>query len=190
MVDAESLLGRVVSSMAMGAGGSPSGRQQKSILSQAASAFARRPSGAESTIPTGFDPVAATLFEAVVEAAFLVATADGEFDETERNTFETVVHEACQNSIQRSEVHTLVSDLMDQLHEDGIDKRINMVSLIVHSDEHRHEVLRIAALMAQISGGVDRSERELMEKLAGKFGLSPQVVQQVLDQAATALGAR
>jgi hypothetical protein len=29
-----------------------------------------------------------------------------------------------------------------------------------------------------------------MEKLAGKFGLSPQVVQQVLDQAATALGAR
>ncbi len=187
MADADSLLERVVSSMATG-GGSPSGKQQKSILSQAAASFARRPSAAEQTIPTGFDPVAATLFESVVEAAFLVATADGEFDQAERNIFETVVHESCQNTIQRSEVTELVSDLMDQLHEDGLDKRIRMVGIIVQSDEHKIEVLRIAALMAHVSGGVHHTERTVMEKLCAQFGLPHGVVQTVLDQASTALG--
>ena len=79
---------------------------------------------------------------------------------------------------------------MDQLHEDGVDKRIAMVGLIVHNDEHRYEVLRIAALMAQISGGVDITERTVMDKLCAQFGLPGHAVQQVLEQAARALGSR
>ncbi len=186
MVDADSLLRRVVTSVAA-AGGSPSANQ-RSILSQAASAFAARPAAAEQTIPTGFDPLAATLFEAVVEAAFLVATADGTFDDTERNTFETVVHEACKNSIQKADIHALISDLMEQLGEDGLDHRIGRIGLIVHSDEHKVEVLRIAALMAHISGGVDAHERAVLDKLCWQFQLPGGAVQTVLDQAQTALG--
>ena len=49
-----------------------------------------RPSD-EATVPTGFDPVAVALFEAIVEGAFLVAFADGVFDDEERKTFERVV---------------------------------------------------------------------------------------------------
>jgi tellurite resistance protein len=189
MADIDNLLGRVVSSLATGLGATPAERQQRSILRQAAASFARRPTRAESTIPTGFDPFAATLFEALVESAFLVGTADGEFDEAERNTFETVVHEACAESMPKSEVHALVSDLMDQLQQDGIDRRIGIVAMLVHSDEHKYEVLRIAALMAHISGGVHPNERAVMERLCGQFGLPASAVQGVLDQVATALGA-
>jgi len=183
--DTESLLGRVV--VSIGASDQASGQQQKSILSQAAASFARRPSGAESTMPTGFDPQAATLFEAVVEASYLVANADGEFDQTERNTFEKVVHAACQNAVQKSEVHALVSDLSDLLQEDGMDQRINMVTRAVRVDEHKLEVLRIAALMAHISGGVDTTERDVMVKLASGFGLASDSVESALSQAAVAL---
>jgi tellurite resistance protein len=187
--DGESLLGRVVSSIASSGGAAtPTGRAQKSILSQAAASFARKPDGAESTIPTGFDPRAASLFEAVVEAAFLVANADGEFDDTERETFERVVHEACQNTVQRADVSELVSDLLDQLEEDGVPQRVKMISSAVASDEHKLEVLRIAALMAHISGGVDDSEREVLTQIASGFGLDDDAVDQSIEAAKGALG--
>jgi hypothetical protein len=59
-----------------------------SILKLAASSYGFGPAGEEITVPTGFDPQAAALFEAMVESAYLVATADGEFDAAERSTFE------------------------------------------------------------------------------------------------------
>lgn len=182
----EGLLSRVVASIAAGSGDSGTA-SQKSILSQAASSYARKPQGAEQTIPTGFDPVAASLFEAVVEASFLVANADGEFDETERQTFEQVVAEACQNTVQRSELSALVSDLQDQLQEDGMEARVDMVSNVIRNDEHALEVLRIAALMAYISGGVDDTERAVMVKLSGQLGLPDDTVDQAIEQAKTAL---
>jgi tellurite resistance protein len=187
MTDGESLLGRVVSSISSSSGPTESGRSQKSILSQAAASFANRPD-AESTIPTGFDPLAASLFEAVIEASFLVANADGVFDETERQTFEKVVAEACQNTVRPASLHGLVSDLVDQLEEDGVEQRIKWVSAVVSSDEHKQEVLRIAALMAHISGGVDQSERDVMSKLAGGFGLTEDAVDLAIEQAKAALG--
>lgn len=186
--EGEGLLGRVVSSIASATHPTPSGRAQKSILSQAADAFARRPTGAEATIPTGFDPRAASLFEAVVEASFLVANADGVFDETERQTFERVVAEACANTVQRASVSALVSDLVDQLEEDGIEQRIRMVSGVVSDMDHKLEVLRIAALMAHVSGGVHDSERHVLEGLAIGFGLGGDIVQQAISQAEQALG--
>jgi len=184
--DGENLLARVVSSIAQG-DASEDGANQKSILTQAAASYARKPSGAEATIPTGFDPRAASLFEAVVEASFLVANADGDFDEAERETFVKVVHESCANTVQRQDVHSLVADLADLLEEDGMDRRVEMVSSVVQVAEHKLEVLRIAALMAWVSGGVDATERSVIEKLASQFGLSEADVATTLEQARAAL---
>lgn len=177
----DTLLERVVVSLAT------AGPDRKSILSQAASSFAKRPSSGESTIPTGFDPLAASLFEAVVEAAFLVANSDGDFDDTERATFESVVSEACQNTVQAGEVRSLVSDLCDQLEEDGIDGRVKMVASTITDEGHKHEVLRIAALMAHISGGVQDAELQVLSSLAEGFGLGDDAVRTALDQAQRAL---
>jgi tellurite resistance protein len=159
----------------------------KSILLQAAASFGRRPTGAESTIPTGFDPRAATLFEAVVEAAFLVANSDGEFDERERQAFERVVTEACHGTLRAGDLHALVSDLLDLLREDGIERRVGMVAGAIVQHEHKLEVLRIAALMAHVSGGVQQAERQVLELLAGRFGLGADAVKGALEQAERAL---
>jgi tellurite resistance protein len=183
----DDLLSRVVASIASAGEPTPSGRMQRSILSQSAASFARRPSGAESTIPTGFDPRAASLFEAVVEAAFLVANADGEFDPTERATFEQVVSQACHNTVQQGDVHSLVSDLCDQLDEDGVDRRIQMIASVIADDHHKLEVLRIAALMAFVSGGVADTERHVLDKLASGFGMPAGSVEAALDRAQRAL---
>jgi tellurite resistance protein len=142
-----------------------------SILKLAASSYGFGPAGEEITVPTGFDPHAAALFEAMVESAYLVATADGEFDAAERSTFEHLVIAACEGSVAERQVHALVSDLHDQLAEDGADKRVKMVARTVTKPEQAREILRVAALLAQASGGVSDQERQLMDKLAAAVGL-------------------
>ncbi len=136
-----------------------------SILSLTAASYGARPSE-DATVPTGFDPLAVALFEAIVEGAYLVATADGVFDDDERRTFEKVVLAACGGAVAQEQIVALVSDLGDQLEEDGLDKRIEAVARTATKKEHAQEVLRIAALLAQASQDVSPVEREVLAKLA------------------------
>lgn len=158
-----------------------------SILAQAATSYGARPIVDEATVPTGFDPQAAALFEAVVEAAFLVANSDGVFDDDERAAFQSVVANACGDVVQLDQLDALVADLCEQLAEDGIDKRTRMVARTITKLEHQLEVLRIAALMAHISGGVSDQERAVLEQLARGFNLPPNAVIEALADSEAAL---
>ncbi len=158
-----------------------------SILKLAAASYGFVPVGEEVTVPTGFDPNAAALFEAMVESAYLVATADGEFDASERATFEHLVLAACEGAVAERQVHALVADLQDQLAEDGADKRIEMVARSVTRPEHAREVLRVAALLAQVSGGVSDEERDVLDKLAAAVELDKGSVDGALREVERAL---
>lgn len=153
-----------------------------SILTVAAGSYGFRPSGDDATMPTGFDPQAAALFESVVEASFLVAQADGVFDDAERDAFRTVVLEACSGAVQPEALEALMADLGDQLEEDGVDRRVEMVAKTINRTDHQREVLRIAAFLAVASGGVSSVEREVIAKLTAAFGLAPEVTDAVLAQ--------
>jgi tellurite resistance protein len=157
-----------------------------SILSLAAAAYGARPSE-DATVPTGFDPLAVALFEAIVEGAYLVATADGVFDERERRTFERVVVAACGGTVAPQQIAALISDLGDQLAEDGLQRRIDMLATAVTRRDHALEVLRIAALLAQASDDVSGSERAVLAKLAQRFGLAAGDVDVALDDVRRAL---
>lgn len=160
-----------------------------SILAQAATSYGARPIVDEATVPTGFDPQAAALFEAVVEAAFLVANSDGVFDDEERAAFQSVVANACGDVVQPSQLDALVADLCEQLAEDGIEKRARMVARAIRKPEHQLEVLRIAALMAHISGGVSDQELTVLEHLASGFGLPAGSVKEALSDSEAVLAA-
>jgi tellurite resistance protein len=141
-----------------------------SILSLAAASYGAAPVE-ENTVPTGFDPAAAALFEAIVEGAYLVASADGVFDEDERRTFERVVATACGGVVSPKHIAALVSDLADQLSEDGLDARLSMLGRTITKREHALEVLRIAALIARASEDVSAVERSVLDKIAAACGL-------------------
>jgi tellurite resistance protein len=158
-----------------------------SILSLAAASYGARPSE-DATVPTGFDPVAVALFEAIVEGAFLVANADGEFDDRERKTFERVVVAACGGMVAPQQITALVSDLGDQLAEDGVDQRVAALAKIATKRDHAHEVLRIAALLAQASADVSAVEREVLDKIATATGLELTAVDGALEDVRRALG--
>jgi len=144
----------------------------RSILTLAAASYGSRPTD-ESTVPTGFDPHAAALFESIVEGAYIVATADGVFDEEERRAFERIVTAATGGSVTQSHIADLIADLADQLSEDGLDTRLERLGAGIARREHALEVIRIAALIAQVSEDVSEIERSVLEKLAAACKLEP-----------------
>jgi tellurite resistance protein len=158
----------------------------RSILMLSAAAYGSRPTD-ESTVPTGFDPFAAALFESIVEGAYLVATADGVFDEEERRTFERIVTAACGGAVPPSHVSDLVADLADQLGEDGLDRRIARLAEGVHREEQAIEVLRIAALIAQVSDDVSEVEHSVLTKIASACRLGEGAVESALTDVRASL---
>jgi tellurite resistance protein len=182
----ESLLGKVATQLSK----PPSyaaGTSKASILSIAAASYGWNSNGEEVTQPTGFDPEAARLFESVVEAAFLVAHSDGHFDDAEQTAFRHVVVTACSGLVVERQVAALLADLADQLAEDGIEKRLQMVSRSIVREDQAREVLRIAALLAHVSGGVSEVERQVLGKLAGELKLDPNAVDAAVKEAGNAL---
>lgn len=180
----ESLLGKVATQLSRPP--SYSASTKASILSLAAASYGWK-SGDEVTQPTGFDPEAARLFESVVEAAYLVANADGDFDAAEQSAFRHVVVTACGGSVVERQVSALLEDLADQLAEDGLDKRVKMVSKSIVREDQAREVLRIAALLAHVSGGVSAVERDVIGKLAAELRLDSTAVDAAVTEAQSAL---
>jgi tellurite resistance protein len=162
-------------------------RLKASILTKAGELYGSRPLLEEHTPPTGFDPRAAALFEVLVEGAFLVANADGQFDDEERHAFETIVYEAAHEEVKPEMLSALLADLKEQLQQDGPDKRIQVIARLLDREEHRREVLRVAALVAQVSGGVSEVEEKAMRTMAAAFGLDDAAVDAATKEARTAL---
>lgn len=159
--------------------------EDQSILELAATAYSAGLSGEEDedlTRPTGFNPHVAALFEAVIESAFLVAHADGVFDEDEVRAFKKVVVTVCHGKVTETQVEALLADFSDQLDEDGLDKRLEMVGRTITRPEHAFEVLRIAGLLAAVSAGVSEEERAVLERMAQAFGVRRDMLQQALDE--------
>lgn len=184
----KSLIERVAHGISRPGQAAPAG-VAASILTQAAKSYGARPVLDEATVPTGFDPAAAALFEATIEAAFLVANSDGVFDDDERAAFESVVTQACSGQVQPTQLSALLADLCEQLTDDGIEKRTRMVARTITRRDHQLEVLRIAALMAHISGGVSDPERQVLEHLARGFDLEQDTVDNALTEAESVLKA-
>lgn len=184
-----SLLAKVARTPARSrAGAGDSVPDSNSILSLAAASYGSRPDD-DATVPTGFDPVAVALFEAIVEAAYLVAASDGVVDAEEREAFERVVAAACGGAVAPKNIANLVGDLVGQLEEDGMDRRIQAVGELITKKSHAEEVLRIAALLAQASDSVSDVERQTLVRIAEVCKLQPADVDTALREVKEALAA-
>ena len=158
-----------------------------SILAQAARLHGLRPIGDESTAPTGFDPAATALFQNTLEAAYLVAAADGPIDETEAALLRAIIGVGSDNKIGPAEAEEMIDDMRMQHAREGEEVRVRHIGRMVHNRDHQHEVLRIAAIMARASGSVAPPSRAVLDKLAQGFSLAPTVVDVAIGEVEEAL---
>jgi tellurite resistance protein len=170
-------LDRVARAISRSGAGAPSDAIA-TILTQAAT-YGANPGTGAATAPSAF--------EATVEAAFLVANADGLFDEEERSAFQHVVLEACNHLIPDEMMQGLLAELGRRLAADGIEKRICAVACSLTGRDQQLEVLRTATLMAEVSGGVAAQERKVLESLARECSLDGSAIDQALAEAEDAL---
>jgi tellurite resistance protein len=166
--------------------GDDKAQRPASIMALCAAAYGARPQE-EATVPTGFDPHAVSLFETIVEAAYLVANADGTFDDAERKAFERVVVSACGGTVTPKQIQGLLADLRDQVSEDGVDRRISAMAAAVSKKEQAVEVLRIAALLADSSEGVSEVETAMLRRMAFALGLEEKQVETAIADVRAAL---
>ena len=138
--------------------------RNRSVIALAAAAYASQPS-VDSTTPTGFDPFAVTLFEAIVEAAFLVATADGVFDADEREVFSRIVAASAENALPRSDLNGLIEELAEHLAIDGVDRRVARIAQSVRRPEQKIALLRVAILVALANDTISDTEEALIARL-------------------------
>jgi tellurite resistance protein len=144
--------------------GGEGGAGRRSLIALAAAAYASQPS-VDSTTPTGFDPFAVTLFEAIVEAAFLVATADGVFDDDEREVFARIVAASAENALPRSDLNGLVEELADHLAIQGLERRVARIAESVRRPEQKVALLRVAILVALANDTISEPEEAIIERL-------------------------
>ncbi|HYP89579.1 MAG TPA: hypothetical protein VEQ59_15530, partial [Polyangiaceae bacterium] len=105
----------------------------------------------------------------------------------EQSAFRHVVVTACGGSVVERQVSALLADLEDQLTEDGIERRVQVLARSIAREDQAREVLRIAALLAHVSGGVSQVEREVLGKLAGELKLQSSAVDAAVQEAASAI---
>lgn len=191
-VNISDLMTRVKRQLAEVAASDASGAQavrRESVLAATAARYSAADAAFSVTPPTGFDPEAAALFEAIVETAFLVANADGEFDDKERDAFTFVVREAAERRVSERQLNAIVLDLSTQLTDDGIERRVEHLGRAIARPSDRQEALRIAALLALASAGVSEVERQILERLAAVWELPVAAVDKALSEAEKTLDA-
>jgi tellurite resistance protein len=150
-------------------GGEAAGR--RSVIALAAAAYASQPS-VDSTTPTGFDPSAVMLFESIVEAAFLVATADGVFDNDEREVFARIVAASADNALPRSDLNGLIEEHAEHLALQGLDKRVARIAESVQRHEHKVALLRVAYLVALANDVISEPEEAVIARLCTALEVS------------------
>lgn len=153
------------------------------MLLSTAARYSLPPDELPSSPSHGYESDPAALFEAIIESAFLVANADGDFDQAERQLFAWVVLEASERRVSARQVEAIVSDLTIQLSEDGLARRLERLRAVVCEPSARREVLQVAALLAMASAGVSASEREVLASLASIWDLPASAVDEALKEA-------
>jgi tellurite resistance protein len=186
MVTEQGLLSRVAAAIAAAASELDE-PEAPSLVSVTSEAYALHP-GADRPAPEDFDAEAAAFFEALVESVYLVANADGIFDETEQRAFREVMSAALGGRVAEPQLAALLADLHASLVEDGIDRRVAVVARCVSDRERAREVLRVSALMAAVSGGVGAEERTVLARLAAGFALPEPEIDRAVAAARRAIG--
>lgn len=108
----------------------------------------------------------ALVFNAVVEAGYLVAAADGSVDPTELATLKSAVRALSEDEVSAEEIDTLVEDLIDLRRSEGEGARCEAVGRALLDSRSAEEGLYLAAAIAYVSAGLDARELAVMERIA------------------------
>ena len=114
------------------------------------------------------------LAQAVVNAAYLVAYADGECAASEKAKTEQVIRNMPALAAFTSEINAISATIIGQLETNfkiGRRAALREIEDVKHDTREAEDVMDAAVAIAEASGDIDADERKVLEEIAGVLGL-------------------
>ncbi|EER9634243.1 tellurite resistance TerB family protein [Escherichia coli] len=111
------------------------------------------------------------LAQAVINAAYLVAYADGECEASEKAKIEQVLRN---QSAFTSEINAISATIIGQLDTNfkiGRRAALREIEDVKHDTREAEDVLDVAVAIAEADGEIEPEERKVLEEIAGVLGL-------------------
>jgi uncharacterized tellurite resistance protein B-like protein len=116
------------------------------------------------------DPTVGT--GAMIETAFLMAAADGNLSDIEREQLVATMEYITDKKVSREKLDETVGQLLEALATDGWEARINAVASSLSDTLARRNAYRLAAGISFIDGEVQAEEAQLFTLLAKAFEIA------------------
>ncbi|ANZ49924.1 putative terB [Erwinia phage vB_EamM_Parshik] len=114
------------------------------------------------------------LAEAVVNAAYLIAYADGELESSEKSKIDQVLRANPVLSNFQSELNTIASTIIAQLEADidiGRRAALRQIADVKGDQRECEDVLDVATAIARADGEIEPAEVEMLKQIAEALGL-------------------
>jgi tellurite resistance protein len=123
------------------------------------------------------------LFRAAVEAGYLTALADGNFEASERDILVRAIEVLSQGALVEWETAAELDACASRAAADGAEARATATGKTLASLGHADVGLFIAALVARASKGIDKKEAEVLKAVGAAAGLSADGVKDIVKRA-------
>ncbi|HBZ2425008.1 TPA: tellurite resistance TerB family protein [Klebsiella pneumoniae] len=114
------------------------------------------------------------LAQAVVNAAYLVAYADGECEASEKAKIEQVLRNQPAMAAFTSEINSISAAIIGQLDTNfkiGRRAALREIEDVKHDTREAEDVMDVAVAIAEADGEVEPEERKVLEEIAAVLGL-------------------
>ncbi|ENZ5452444.1 tellurite resistance TerB family protein [Escherichia coli O157] len=114
------------------------------------------------------------LAQVVINAAYLVACADGECEASEKAKSEQVLRNQPALSAFTSEINAISATIIGQLDTNfktGRRAALREIEDVKHDTREAEDVLDVAVAIAEADGEIEPEERKVLEEIAGVLGL-------------------
>ncbi|EOR6897334.1 tellurite resistance TerB family protein [Escherichia coli] len=114
------------------------------------------------------------LAQAVINAAYLVACADGECEASWKAKIEQVLRNQPALSAFTSEINAISATIIGQLDTNfktGRRATLREIEDVKHDTREAEDVLDVAVAIAEADGEIEPEERKVLEEIAGVLGL-------------------
>lgn len=133
----------------------------------------------------GQDVPADTLlrFDALCEAMYLMATADGHLDATEEDTLRGAIRELSEGTVRSVHIRSMMEGAQARLAKEGKDARVKAIAAKLKDDEPTAEAAFVlAAAVAFADNEIADEENDLLNDLAEALGIDEEKANALLDE--------
>jgi tellurite resistance protein len=121
---------------------------------------------------------------ALVEAAYLVASADGRYTTSESERLVGRVGVLTENKFSDEQLSAMANAAAENCSAEGLERRTHAVAELLPDPELRRATLLVASAVGYLDGGVGQKEGLALQALARAFGFSINELHKIMGEAA------